>query len=264
MIYCRFSTSGEPQYGMVETVAGQEQITHILPGGEGGVPDVEGGHTIPAIPLASAPLLAPVQPTKIICSGRNYLEWGIVAQLLSLAEPLIFMKPPSSIIAHGATILRPRVSQRVEFGGELAVVIAKRCSNLRDDEDVRGYIAGYTIANGVTARDLEESGDQGTRARGFDTFCPVGPVVNDGLDPWRGVSLESRVNGKQRQLADTVDFIFPLDVLLRYISRRMTMLRGDLVLTGAPAGGGPLVAGDVVEVTIGGLGTLRNPVADAP
>jgi 2-keto-4-pentenoate hydratase/2-oxohepta-3-ene-1,7-dioic acid hydratase in catechol pathway len=143
------------------------------------------------------------------------------------------------------------------------VIIAERCHNLRNDEDVRGYIAGYVCANDVTARDLQKTDGQWTRAKGFDTFCPLGPLVNDGLDPWRGVQVEARVNGQVRQSGSTADFIFPLDVLLRYISRIMTLLPGDLVLTGTPAGVGPLAAGDVVEIMIPGLGTLKNPVADA-
>jgi 2-keto-4-pentenoate hydratase/2-oxohepta-3-ene-1,7-dioic acid hydratase in catechol pathway len=215
------------------------------------------------MPLASATLLAPVQPTKIICAGRNYLDHAKELGNDAPAEPLIFMKPPSSIISPGEKILRPAVSKRVDFEGELGVIIAERCHNLRNDEDVRGYIAGYVCANDVTARDLQKTDGQWTRAKGFDTFCPLGPLVNDGLDPWRGVQVEARVNGQVRQSGSTADFIFPLDVLLRYISRIMTLLPGDLVLTGTPAGVGPLAAGDVVEIMIPGLGTLKNPVADA-
>jgi 2-keto-4-pentenoate hydratase/2-oxohepta-3-ene-1,7-dioic acid hydratase in catechol pathway len=207
-------------------------------------------------------LLAPVVPSKIICAGRNYLDHAKELGNEAPSEPLIFMKPPSSVIAPGETILRPKISNRVDFEGELAVIIGKRCRHLRDDEDVRGYIAGYVCANDVTARDLQKTDGQWTRAKGFDTFCPVGPIVNDDVDPWRGVLLETRVNGQVKQSGNTVDFIFPLDVMLRYISRVMTLLPGDLVLTGTPAGIGPLVAGDVVEVTIQGLGTLKNPVAD--
>lgn len=263
MIYCRFSSPAGPQFGLVETIAGEQQITHTLPAGDGGVPDVGRTQKMQAVPLASATLLAPVQPTKIVCAGRNYLDHAKELGNDAPAEPLIFLKPPSSIIAPGETILRPGASQRVDFEGELAVVIAERCRNLRDGEDVRGYIAGYTCANDVTARDLQKKDDQWTRAKGFDTFCPVGPLVNDDLDPWRGVLLETRVNGQLKQSGNTVDFIFPLDVLLRYISRIMTLLPGDLVLTGTPAGIAPVVAGDVIEVTIQGLGTLKNPVADA-
>lgn len=263
MKFCRFASSTGPEYGLIESVAGAEVITHILPAGEGGVPDIGRAHKGAGLPLASAKLLAPVQPSKIICVGRNYLDHAKELGNEAPAEPLIFMKPPSSLINPGETILRPKVSQRVDFEGELAVIISERCHNLYDDEDVRGYIAGYTCANDVTARDLQKKDDQWTRAKGFDTFCPVGPVVNDDLDPWRGVMLETRVNGQVKQSASTVDFIFPLDVLMRYISRIMTLVPGDLILTGTPAGVAPLSAGDVVEVSIQGLGTLRNPVADA-
>jgi 2-keto-4-pentenoate hydratase/2-oxohepta-3-ene-1,7-dioic acid hydratase in catechol pathway len=263
MIYCRFSSPTGPQYGLVESVAGEQQITHILPAGESGLPDIGRAQKSAAAPLASASLLAPVQPTKIICVGRNYLDHAKELGNEVPAEPLLFMKPPSSIIATGETILLPEVSQRVEFEAELGVIVGERCRNLRDDEDVTGYIGGYVSANDVTARDLQRKDNQWTRAKGFDTFCPVGPLVNDDLNPWRGVHVESCVNGHVRQSGSTADFIFPLDVVLRYITRIMTLVPGDLILTGTPAGVGPLAAGDVVEVTIEGLGLLKNPVASA-
>jgi len=145
-------------------------------------------------------------------------------------------------------------------------VIARRCHRLADSEDVRPYILGYTCVNDFTARDLQNKDGQWTRAKGFDTFCPVGPVVADGIniDPWAGVQVETRVNGEVRQSGNTKDFIFPLDLVIRYISRIMTLEPGDLISTGTPKGVGPVVAGDAIEVSIEGIGQLRNSVADQP
>jgi len=202
------------------------------------------------------------QPSKIVCVGRNYREHAGELGNPVPVEPLIFLKPPSSMIRNGENIVLPptELTQRVDFEGELALVISRRCHNISAGEDVRGFIAGYTCANDVTARDLQNKDGQWTRAKGFDTFCPVGPEVVRDLDPAHGVQLETRVNGKLRQSGNTRDFIFSLDVIIRYISRVMTLFPGDLILTGTPAGVGPLQPGDIVEVTIEGVGTLRNPV----
>jgi len=151
----------------------------------------------------------------------------------------------------------------VDHEGELGVVIGKLCRNLREDADVRPYIRGYTCVNDVTARDLQKKDGQWTRAKGFDTFCPVGPVISDEVDPWAGLGVETRVNGEVRQRGNTREFIFSLDAIIRYVSRVMTLFPGDLIATGTPAGVGPLKAGDVVEVTVEGVGTLRNPVENA-
>ena len=150
----------------------------------------------------------------------------------------------------------------MDHEGELAVIIGQRCRHLADDEDVRPFIHGYTCLNDVTARDLQKKDGQWTRAKGFDTFCPIGPLVTDEVDPWAGVSVECRVNGELRQEGNTTQFIFPLDRVIRYISAVMTLLPGDVIATGTPAGVSPLNAGDVVEVTCGGIGALSNPVAD--
>jgi len=145
-------------------------------------------------------------------------------------------------------------------------VIARRCHQLTDSDDVRPYILGYTCVNDFTARDLQKKDGQWSRAKGFDTFCPVGPVVADGIDidPWAGVQVETRVNGDVRQSGNTRDFIFPLDLIIRYISQVMTLEPGDLIATGTPQGVGPVLAGDCIEVSIAGIGQLRNPVADEP
>src|SRR5271168_1686237 len=253
MKYCRFELNGSMHYGLVESGAtnGEEEITRLLlqpPHHSEG--DVEGlpSRRIDRIPLAQASLLPPVEPSKIVCVGRNYREHAAELGHDVPQEPLIFFKPPSSLLSPGGTILRPRVSERTDYEGELGVVIARRCQKLTDGDDVRPYILGYTCVDDFTARDLQNKDGQWTRAKGFDTFCPVGPVVTDGLDPWAGISVETRVNGEVRQSGTTLDFIFPLDVVIRYISKIMTLEPGDLISTGTPAGVGPVVAGDTVEV----------------
>jgi 2-keto-4-pentenoate hydratase/2-oxohepta-3-ene-1,7-dioic acid hydratase in catechol pathway len=214
------------------------------------------------IHIAEASLLPPVEPSKIICVGRNYREHAAELGHDVPQEPLIFFKPPSSLLSPGETIRRPKVSERTDYEGELGVVIAKRCHKLTKSDDVRPYILGYTCVDDFTARDLQNKDGQWTRAKGFDTFCPVGPVVTDELDPWAGIQVETRVNDEVRQSGNTRDFIFALDVIIRYISQVMTLQPGDLIATGTPKGVGPVVAGDVVGVSIAGIGQLRNPVAD--
>jgi 2-keto-4-pentenoate hydratase/2-oxohepta-3-ene-1,7-dioic acid hydratase in catechol pathway len=214
------------------------------------------------IALAEARLLAPVRPSKIVCVGRNYREHAAELGNEVPTEPLLFFKPPSSLLAPGCEIRRPKASQRVDYEGELGVVIGKKCYKLGDSDDVRPYILGYTCVNDVTARDLQNKDGQWTRAKGFDTFCPVGPLVTDEINPWTGVGVETRVNGEVRQQGNTRDFLFSLGVVIRYISQAMTLFPGDLIATGTPKGVGPVVAGDVIEVSVEGVGTLRNPVAD--
>jgi 2-keto-4-pentenoate hydratase/2-oxohepta-3-ene-1,7-dioic acid hydratase in catechol pathway len=265
MKYCRFEVNGEIQYGLVESAAGRESIFRtLLAPPEDSDGDVEGlrSRRIDPIPLEEAKLLAPVRPTKIVCVGRNYRDHAAELGNEPPEEPLLFFKPNSALLAPGGVVKRPRISQRVDFEGELCVVIGKKCHLLPDDEDVRPYILGYTCLNDVTMRDIQKIEDQWARAKGFDTSCPVGPVVADGIDPWTGVAVETRVNGAVRQSGNTRDFIFPLDVVIRYISQAMTLLPGDLIATGTPAGVGPVVAGDVMEITIEGVGTLKNSVAD--
>ena len=203
-----------------------------------------------------------MEPSKIVCVGRNYREHAAELGNEVPPEPLIFFKPPSAVIGPGQIILRPKMSARVDHEAELGVVIGKRCRNLKADEDVRPYILGYTCVNDVTARDLQKKDGQWTRGKGFDTFCPVGPVVVDTVDPWAGVDVEARVNGQVKQQGNTRDFIFSLDVIIRYIAQVMTLLPGDLIATGTPSGVGPLVAGDKVEITVAGIGSLQNLVSD--
>ena len=265
MKYCRFNYNNVPHFGLIESVAGTDMITRLLlaqPGFTGKLDEVP-ARKIETVPLAEAKLLAPTEPSKIICVGRNYAEHAReLNNIVPKDELVLFLKPPSSVVAVGENIVKPPESQRVDHEGELAVIIGERCRHVRDDEDVREYIRGYTVVNDVTARDIQKTDTQWTRAKGYDTFCPVGPIVNDELDPWAGVDVETRVNGEVRQKGNTRDFIFALDVIIRYISRVMTLYPGDLIPTGTPAGVGPLNAGDIVEVTVEGIGTLRNPVLD--
>lgn len=264
MKYCRFELNSEHHYGLIESVGGREMITRLLllpPGSEEPLDELP-TRRIDHISVSGAHLLASTLPSKIVCIGRNYVEHAKEFDNVVPTEPLIFLKPPSSVIGPGKQIRRPKDSERVDYEGELGVIIGKRCRHVREDEDVRQYIRGYTCVNDVTARDLQKKDGQWTRGKGYDTFCPVGPVVNDQLDPWAGVVVETRVNGQIKQHGTTTDFIFPLDVIIRYISRVMTLFPGDLIATGTPSGVGPVDAGDVVEISIEGVGTLSNPVVN--
>jgi 2-keto-4-pentenoate hydratase/2-oxohepta-3-ene-1,7-dioic acid hydratase in catechol pathway len=265
MRFCRFTSDSDNvvRYGLLETVAAQDVIRRTLDHLPTGESDFDSG-TSAEIPRVSVRLLAPVLPSKIVCIGRNYREHAKELNHPIPSEPLIFLKPPSAVLGPGEPILRPTtLSQRVDHEGELGVVIGKRCHGLREGDDVGEFILGYTCVNDVTARDLQNKDGQWSRAKGFDTFCPVGPVVVSGLDPWSGIRVQTRVNGQLRQDGTTADFLFPLDVILRFISQVMTLEPGDLIATGTPAGVGPLQLGDTVEVTVEGVGSLSNPVADA-
>ena len=262
MKYCRFQTEDGIHCGIIETVAGHEVINQVAAVHAEDPFCTEFHPTMTHLPLVGTKLLAPVTPSKIICVGRNYREHAREFGNEPPTELIIFMKPPSAVIGPGEEVVYPPISERVDFEGELAVVIGKRCRNVRTDEDVRAYIRGYTCLNDVTARDLQRKDGQWTRGKGFDTFCPVGPVVSDEPDPWKGVTVETRVNGDLKQHGTTRDFIFPLDEIIRYCSQVMTLLPGDLIATGTPAGVGPVKPGDVMEVTITGIGTLRNRVIE--
>ncbi len=266
MKYCRLLIHNEPQFALVETEgsSGRELITRVFKSDPcARIPDEDAAsRRIDPIPLENAKLLAPVLPSKIVCVGRNYKAHAEELGNPIPEQPLIFFKPPSSLCDPGAEIRLPKLSQNVHYEGELAVIISKNCHQVREDEDVRDYIFGYTILNDVTARDLQKKENQWARAKGFDTHCPVGPVVVDGLDPWAGIEVETRINGEVRQHGTTADFIFPLDVIIRHITAAMTLVPGDVIATGTPEGVGPLHAGDVVEISVAGVGTLRNPVVD--
>jgi 2-keto-4-pentenoate hydratase/2-oxohepta-3-ene-1,7-dioic acid hydratase in catechol pathway len=258
MRYCRFQFDDRPRYGEVVDRGGTPWIERLLP------PWPEDPWTKPGaftpMPLGQARLLAPVVPSKIVCIGRNYREHAAELGNEAPKEPLLFLKAPSAVIAPGEAIRIPALSQRVDFEGELAVVIGKRATKIGPWEDVKPYIRGYTIVNDVTARDLQKSDGQWSRAKGFDTFCPIGPLVTDEIDPEAGLTVTTKLNGEVKQHGTTRDMIFDVAALLRHITAAMTLLPGDVIPTGTPAGVGPMKAGDVVEVSVERIGTLRNPV----
>jgi 2-keto-4-pentenoate hydratase/2-oxohepta-3-ene-1,7-dioic acid hydratase in catechol pathway len=245
----RFLRNDQPCYGLI---------------GGGAVYAVEGsifgefrqGEKVAA--LTEVSLLAPCQPTKILAIGLNYRTHAAEAGYDVPSEPLVFSKPPSSVIGPLVPIVYPVLSQQVDYEGELAVVIGQRVRNV-PPEKAYDFVLGYTCGNDVTARDLQRRDDQWTRAKGFDTFCPLGPCIVTNLDP-ANLDIQSRVNGEIRQSATTADMVFSVAELIAYISQVMTLEPGDVILTGTPSGVGHLQPGDVVEVEIEGIGTLRNPV----
>lgn len=211
------------------------------------------------LPLEQCTLLAPVQPSKIVCVGRNYREHAAELGNKMPDEPLLFLKAPSSVIGPNDRIELPPASHQVEHEGELGVVIGSRARKLTADENPLKYVLGYTCVNDVTARDLQRKDVQFTRGKSFDTFCPVGPWIVSGIDP-SGVAVTTRLNGTVKQSGNTRDMAFPVANLIRYISQVMTLNPGDLIATGTPAGVSPMKDGDVVEVEIAGIGTLKNQV----
>jgi 2-keto-4-pentenoate hydratase/2-oxohepta-3-ene-1,7-dioic acid hydratase in catechol pathway len=261
MRVCRFLSDQGPQWGAVEDIGGEAWVTKIVTSPPEERVIIYTGEFL-ATPVAKAKLLAPVVPSKIICVGRNYSDHAKELGNDVPKEPLLFFKPPSSLLAPGEAIERPAASQRVDYEGELGVIIGRQARDIGDAEDVAPYIRGYVCVNDVTARDLQKTDGQWTRAKGFDTFCPVGPWMVDpeSLDPAAGVEITTRLYGEVKQHGSTAAMIFSVPALLRYISRIFTLAPGDLIATGTPAGIGPMVAGDEVEVEIAGLGVLRNPV----
>jgi len=265
MKYCRFRFENEVLYGKVEDRGGEPWIVDLAHAPEEDLAFRARHQKAVAtildfepLALSSAELQAPVTPSKIVCVGRNYRDHAKELGNEVPAEPLLFFKPPSSLLGHKGTVIMPPQSERVDFEGELALVIGKRATKLGADTDWKSYVRGYTIANDVTARDLQKNDGQWTRAKGFDTFCAVGPVVSDEVDVQKGLTLETRQNGELKQQGSTLDFIFSIPALLSYITAAITLEPGDLLLTGTPAGVGPVNAGDRVEVSIEGLGTLVN------
>ncbi|MGH9572108.1 MAG: fumarylacetoacetate hydrolase family protein [Candidatus Acidiferrales bacterium] len=206
--------------------------------------------------------LPPSVPTKIVCVGRNFAAHASELGNELPKEPLIFLKPPSSIIAPEEPIVLPSVSKRVDFEGELAIVVGQRCSRPGANEDMNSYIAGYTCLNDVTARDLQKPDGQWWRAKGCDTFCPFGAVLETDLNP--AATVETFVNGIRKQSGSISDWIFSPNVIIRWISQVMTLEPGDVVAMGTPEGVGPLSSGDTVEVVVTGIGTLRNTVVASP
>ena len=209
--------------------------------------------------MREARLLAPVEPSKIVCVGRNYAAHASEMGNQVPKEPMIFLKTPSSVIGTDEAIVLTRYSNHVDYEAELAVIIGKRCTQLGDEDDALSYVLGYTCLNDVSARDLQKSDVQFTRAKGFDTFCPVGPHIETQLDP-RNALVEARVNGVVKQSGSTSLMVYPVEFLIRWLSRMMTLVPGDVIATGTPAGVGPLTAGDTVDVSVSGIGMLHNPV----
>jgi 2-keto-4-pentenoate hydratase/2-oxohepta-3-ene-1,7-dioic acid hydratase in catechol pathway len=255
MKFCRFvqrsaAISSSPSYGLIDA----ENVVEIS-----GVPWGQWSRASRSVGLADVRLVAPVEPSKIVCIGRNYAAHAAELGNEIPKEPLMFLKPPSSIVGPNEPVNLTKFSKRIEHEGELAIVMGRRCAHLSDSDDALSYVFGYTCLNDVTARDLQKSDVQFDRAKGFDTFCPIGPHIETALDP-SNVLVETHVNGARRQSGVTSLMIYPPAFLVRWISRMMTLLPGDVIATGTPAGVGPLVAGDIVEVSVAGVGVLCNPV----
>ena len=226
-----------------------------------GTPFVAWEPTETVVPWEQAKLLAPVIPTKIIAAGRNYVDHADELGNEVPAEPLVFLKPPTSVIGPLQPIRLPREVGVVHHEAELAVVIGTVTRDVAL-EDVGPHILGYTAANDVTARDIQNRENKFTRAKGFDTFCPLGPAIDTELDPQEGLSVICRVNDEIRQTGSTSDLIFGIGELVSFVSSIMTLLPGDVILTGTPSGVGPIEPGDKVEVEVEGVGVLVNPVVE--
>jgi 2-keto-4-pentenoate hydratase/2-oxohepta-3-ene-1,7-dioic acid hydratase in catechol pathway len=245
----RFVWQGQSRYGLIEN-----EVVYAIEG------QLWGAHERAerAGALSEVRLLAPCLPSKIVAVGRNYVEHAAEMQSDVPTEPLLFLKPPSAVIGPDEAIRYPALSQRVDHEAELAAVIGRRARDVPASQALQ-HVLGYTCGNDVTARDLQRQDGQWTRGKGFDTFCPLGPWIVTGLAP-DDLGIESRVNGQVRQQSRTRQMIFPIAELIRYISQVMTLEPGDVILTGTPAGVGPLQRGDRVEVEIEGIGVLANPV----
>jgi 2-keto-4-pentenoate hydratase/2-oxohepta-3-ene-1,7-dioic acid hydratase in catechol pathway len=227
----------------------------------GGSLSVEEGRIVSGgevLNIGDVELLAPCLPTKIVCVGLNYAEHARELKMQLPEEPILFIKPPTAVLAPGGAIVYPSSSQQVDYEGELAVVMGKRCKNVSADEAEK-CILGYTCLNDITARDLQRKDGQWTRAKSFDTFAPLGPWIAK-IDPSKA-DIQTRVNGEVKQKSNISDLIFGIHKLVEFISAIMTLEPGDVIATGTPPGVGPLKRGDVVDVEIEGIGVLRNSVA---
>ena len=245
------------RYGVVRTEVGpyfarfEGSTAHLL----SDPPWLLGEHGAGSIPLEDGALLCPVQPSKIVCIGRNYAAHAKELGHEVPAEPLLFLKPPSALVGPGGVVRLPPESARVEHEAELAVVIGERARNVGKDRAL-AHVFGYACACDVTARDLQRKDVQFTRAKGFDTFCPVGPWIETELDP-KKLRIQCRVSGQTRQDGSTEGMLFDVPTIVSYVSRMMTLEPGDLILTGTPEGVGPLVGGDALEVEIERIGVLK-------
>jgi 2-keto-4-pentenoate hydratase/2-oxohepta-3-ene-1,7-dioic acid hydratase in catechol pathway len=249
--YCRYSAGGETRWGIADG-----QTVTPLDGNPFDGPSRAGT----PISLQSLRLLPPCLPSKILGVGTNYRAHAVEMGKPIPDEPLLFMKPPSALIGHGQPIIRPTGTWRVDFEGELAAVIGRRARRV-SEKDALDYIFGFTICNDVTVRDLQKKDGQFTRAKGFDTFCPVGPFLAVGLDPG-DLRLRTWQNGAIKQDSRTSDLIFSVAKVLEIASRVMTLEPGDLITTGTPSGVGPIQPGDRIAIEIESIGTLENPVVE--
>lgn len=247
--YLRFEAEGREKYGLLEgdkvrELAGHYVRTAVLTGVE--------------YLLSEVKVLAPTVPSKVVCIGLNYKAHAIERGKQLPEEPMMFLKPPSAIIGSGDEIVLPDIAKNVEYEGELAVVIGKRASNISVAE-AKQHIFGVTVLNDVSERYYQVNDGQWGRAKGFDTFCPLGPFIVAGLD-YQNLKIETKINGEVKQSSSTSDMIFTVDELVSFASKVMTLEPGDILTTGTPEGVGPLQKGDLCEITIEGIGSLQNRV----
>ncbi|MGN6089443.1 MAG: fumarylacetoacetate hydrolase family protein [Actinomycetales bacterium] len=255
MRIARVSVDDEPVYGVVEGDGGDAVVAVVA--GDPLFQQIT--FTGQRIPLADARLLAPVIPrSKVVCIGKNYHDHAREMGGEAPGEPLFFLKPNTSVIGPGDAIVYPRQTQELHYEGELALVIGRICKDV-PRERWQDVVFGYTVANDVTARDLQRSDGQWTRSKGFDTFCPVGPWIETQLDA-SDLALTTELNGDVKQSGRTSELVHDLGTLIAHVTAVMTLLPGDLLLTGTPAGVGPMEPGDTVSVTVERIGTLSNPV----
>jgi 2-keto-4-pentenoate hydratase/2-oxohepta-3-ene-1,7-dioic acid hydratase in catechol pathway len=254
MRLCRIEVAGVPRLGRVEG-----EFVRLLSGPPWTDPAELGG----AVPLAGAHLLPPCAPGKIIAVGLNYRAHAAEMGKEVPVEPLLFLKAPSSLLGPGGTVLLPDDSARVEHEGELALVLGREASRVSAARAL-DHVLGYTCLDDVTARDIQRREKVYARAKGYDTFCPVGPWLETAIEDPQSLSVELRVNGAVRQHGTTSDMIFPVAEIIAFVSRVMTLYPGDVITTGTPPGVGPLAAGDRVEVAIDGIGVLNHAVASGP
>lgn len=262
MRICRFAVNDELFYGVLEGLdaqgePGEETVIAVLDGHPFNGINPDGRF----VRYQDVRLVAPVLPTKVIGIGKNYATHAEETNLGAVpVEPLIFLKPNTSVVGPGEPIQMPWQSEQIEHEAELAIVIGRVCKEV-PKERAADVIFGYTCANDVTARDLQHADGQWTRAKGFDSFCPLGPWIETEFD-WEDVSIQCAVNGKSFQDGNTNDMVFDIASIVEAVSNAMTLLPGDVILTGSPAGTSVIKAGDTVAVKISGIGTLKNPVVD--
>jgi len=248
----RFELTGRTGYGILD---GEKIDVLWSTPYEGGLKNTVGE----IMSLPAVKLLAPCEPSKIVALGLNYRDHAAEFGHPIPAEPLIFLKPSTAVIGPDDDIVYPAMSQRVDYEAELAVVIGRTCSNVREEE-AQDFILGYTCINDVTARDLQQKDGQWTRAKGFDTFAPLGPWIETEIPNPGNLTVEAYLNGERRQHSNTSNLIFKVAAQISFISRIMTLLPGDVIATGTPSGIGPMQPGDVVEIRVEGIGTLRNRI----